>query len=148
MPLVEQKDAEIFILHVESDETSRALCARRLQSVPIRIALASVTNGAEARDHLLSAADDPDIRVPAIILLDPHVPVMTGHEFLEWLRSAQRFAHLQVIVLTTSRDERALSEAREMGANAVLNVRFTTTSITMGAAEILAYGSAVQVESI
>ncbi|WP_286744281.1 YbjQ family protein, partial [Aquabacterium sp. UBA2148] len=39
--------------------------------------------------------------------------------------------------------KRMVEEARSMGANAVLNVRFTTTSITMGAAEILAYGSAV-----
>ena len=33
-----------------------------------------------------------------------------------------------------------------MGANAVLNLRFATTSITAGAAEILAYGSAVTIE--
>jgi uncharacterized protein YbjQ (UPF0145 family) len=37
-------------------------------------------------------------------------------------------------------------EAKSVGANAVLNVRFATTSITMGAAEILAYGSAVRLE--
>ena len=42
--------------------------------------------------------------------------------------------------------ERMLQEARSVGANAVLNVRFATTSITMGAAEILAYGSAVRLE--
>jgi len=35
-----------------------------------------------------------------------------------------------------------------MGSNAVPNVRFTTTSIPLGAPRILAYGSAVQVESI
>jgi uncharacterized protein YbjQ (UPF0145 family) len=44
--------------------------------------------------------------------------------------------------------ERMTKEAESMGANAVLNVRFVTTSITMGAAEILAYGSAVTVERI
>jgi uncharacterized protein YbjQ (UPF0145 family) len=33
-----------------------------------------------------------------------------------------------------------------MGANAVLNLRLVTTSITMDAAEILAYGSAVKIE--
>ncbi|KPF43198.1 hypothetical protein IP80_20020, partial [beta proteobacterium AAP65] len=38
---------------------------------------------------------------------------------------------------------RMTDEARALGANAVLNVRFVTTSITAGAAEILAYGSAV-----
>lgn len=36
------------------------------------------------------------------------------------------------------------AEARSIGANGVLNVRFATTSITAGAAEILAYGSAVR----
>jgi len=54
-------------------------------------------------------------------------------------------------LMKEARDEavkRMVDEARSMGANAVLNVRFTTTSITMGAAEILAYGSAVQVEAI
>jgi uncharacterized protein YbjQ (UPF0145 family) len=42
--------------------------------------------------------------------------------------------------------ERMLAEARSMGANAVLNVRFATTSIAVGAAEILAYGSAVRLD--
>lgn len=42
--------------------------------------------------------------------------------------------------------ERMAQEAKSIGANAVLNVRFATTSITMGAAEILAYGSAVKLE--
>jgi uncharacterized protein YbjQ (UPF0145 family) len=39
--------------------------------------------------------------------------------------------------------ERMVEQARSVGANAVLNVRYTTTSITMGAAEILAFGTAV-----
>ncbi len=43
---------------------------------------------------------------------------------------------------------RMKQEATSMGANAVLNVRFVTTSITMGAAEILAYGSAVTLERL
>ncbi len=42
--------------------------------------------------------------------------------------------------------QRMIAEARSMGANAVLNLRFVTTSITTGAAEILAYGSAVTIE--
>jgi uncharacterized protein YbjQ (UPF0145 family) len=42
--------------------------------------------------------------------------------------------------------DRMIREARSIGANAVLNVRFATTSIAVGAAEILAYGSAVELE--
>ena len=41
---------------------------------------------------------------------------------------------------------RMLAQAASVGANAVLNLRFATTSITAGAAEILAYGTAVVLE--
>jgi uncharacterized protein YbjQ (UPF0145 family) len=34
--------------------------------------------------------------------------------------------------------------AGELGADAVVNVRFTTSQITGGAAELLAYGTAVR----
>lgn len=42
--------------------------------------------------------------------------------------------------------ERMIEEARALGANAVVNVRFSTSSIAAGAAEILVYGSAVILE--
>lgn len=44
--------------------------------------------------------------------------------------------------------ERMVAQARELGANAVINVRFGTTSVAQGAAEILAYGTAVRLESV
>jgi uncharacterized protein YbjQ (UPF0145 family) len=46
----------------------------------------------------------------------------------------------------TQATDRMVEQAKAVGANAVLNVRYTTTSITMGAAEILAYGTAVILE--
>jgi uncharacterized protein YbjQ (UPF0145 family) len=42
--------------------------------------------------------------------------------------------------------ERMLSQAEQLGANAVVNVRFTTSAVTQGAAELYAYGTAVVVE--
>ena len=42
--------------------------------------------------------------------------------------------------------DRMTSSAEEMGANAVINVRFTTSFIMGAASEILAYGTAVVVE--
>jgi uncharacterized protein YbjQ (UPF0145 family) len=41
--------------------------------------------------------------------------------------------------------ERMIEQARSMGANAVVNVRFATSSISQGAAELFAYGTAVRV---
>ena len=39
--------------------------------------------------------------------------------------------------------ERMLAQAQQLGANAVVNVRFATSSITAGAAELYVYGTAV-----
>ncbi len=40
--------------------------------------------------------------------------------------------------------ERMTNDARNMGADAIINVRFTTAMVMQGAAEILAYGTAVK----
>ncbi len=42
--------------------------------------------------------------------------------------------------------DRMIEEAEKLGANAVVNVRFTTSMIMQSASEILAYGTAVKVE--
>ena len=42
--------------------------------------------------------------------------------------------------------QRMVKQAEALGANAVLNVRFSTSSIAAGAAELFAYGTAVILE--
>ena len=42
--------------------------------------------------------------------------------------------------------DRMIEQAQSMGANAVVNVRFATSSISQGAAELFAYGTAVRVD--
>jgi len=41
--------------------------------------------------------------------------------------------------------ERLVAQATSVGANAVLNVRFSTTSVSAGAAELYVYGTAVRI---
>jgi uncharacterized protein YbjQ (UPF0145 family) len=41
--------------------------------------------------------------------------------------------------------KRMLEDAERLGANAVVNVRFTTSMVAAGAAEMLAYGTAVTI---
>jgi len=51
-------------------------------------------------------------------------------------------------LLTEARQEavsRMVAQAQSLGANAVVNVRFSTSSVTAGAAELYAYGTAVVV---
>lgn len=42
--------------------------------------------------------------------------------------------------------ERLKAQGSQLGANAIINVRFATSAITQGAAELMAYGTAVRVE--
>ena len=52
-------------------------------------------------------------------------------------------------LLNESRQEavqRMSEQAVSMGANAVVNVRFATSSVAQGAAELFAYGTAVRLE--
>lgn len=52
-----------------------------------------------------------------------------------------------VKAMSDARDEaeaRMLKEAQELGADAIIGIRFTTSQVMTGAAEILVYGTAVK----
>lgn len=52
-------------------------------------------------------------------------------------------------MLAESREQaldRMMEDAGKLGANAIISVRFSTSHITSGAAEILIYGTAVRLE--
>lgn len=40
--------------------------------------------------------------------------------------------------------KRMVDDAQAMGADAVVNIRYTSSSVTQGAAEVMAYGTAVK----
>lgn len=52
-------------------------------------------------------------------------------------------------LLHESREEainRMIEQAQSVGANAILNIRFSTSSITQGASELFTYGTAVKLD--
>ena len=52
-------------------------------------------------------------------------------------------------LLKESREEataRMIAEAEQKGANAILNVRYATSAVAPGAAELYAYGTAVRID--
>lgn len=57
-------------------------------------------------------------------------------EYSEMLTEARQIATKQMI-----------DEAEMLGANAIVNIRYSTSNVMQGAAEILAYGTAVVLES-
>ncbi len=54
-------------------------------------------------------------------------------------------------LLEESRQEaidRMVRAAEKSGANAIVNIRLATSSVTVGAAEVFAYGTAVKIEKV
>ncbi len=54
-------------------------------------------------------------------------------------------------LLTDARREamsRMIAQAEELGSNAVVNIRFSTSSVSQGAAELYCYGTAVIAEEV
>jgi len=42
--------------------------------------------------------------------------------------------------------ERMIAQAEQVGANAIVNIRFATSSVAQGASELYVYGTAVRIE--
>lgn len=58
---------------------------------------------------------------PDLILLDHHMPEMTGIEFLHHLRDTAEFANIDVIYLTSDEDITHINEALALGITTYLN---------------------------
>ena len=73
-----------------------------------------------------------------------------GKDILAWLRSIVGGELGEYTKLMAEAREQAIdrmiAEAESLGADAVISCRFTTSVIMGGAAELLAYGTAVQLE--
>lgn len=73
-----------------------------------------------------------------------------GHDFLSGLQNlvgGEMDSYTQMI--NEARDiatERMVREAQSLNADAIIGVRYTTSSVAQGAAEVLAYGTAVRFE--
>jgi two-component system response regulator len=109
------------ILLIEDDADDVFLIRHACERAGLIGEISSAENGLAAitlfEDFAAQAATD---KAPEFIFLDLNMPVMSGLDFLRWLRSAAQWRTLPVIVLTTSEDPRDVSAAYELGANAYL----------------------------
>ncbi|MBN1420847.1 MAG: YbjQ family protein [Planctomycetes bacterium] len=73
-----------------------------------------------------------------------------GRDFLAFLRNlvgGEIADYTKLIAESREQSiDRMIAEATALGANAIIGVRFTTSELMQGAAELLAYGTAVLVE--
>ncbi|MCS7150220.1 MAG: response regulator [Caldimicrobium sp.] len=71
-------------------------------------------NGEEAL-QILKENSDLDL-----ILLDWHMPIMNGYEFLKKMRENSAYSHIKVMMVTTENQQKSVIDAIMAGANEYL----------------------------
>lgn len=102
----------INILMIEDDTVDIMDAQRTLSRMGMLYKIKVCKNGEEALDYLgtLEAGSRPDV-----ILLDLNMPKMNGIEFLNVLRSIDRWKDVKVFVITTSEEKEDRNKTNGLG---------------------------------
>lgn len=107
------------LLYADDDENDRFFMQRAFKKIGLTLHLALVADGSEALDYVWGRAQYADRAAypPAdLVLLDLKMPNLTGMEALRALREHPASAQLPIIMLTSSRQDSDLEEARALKA--------------------------------
>jgi two-component system, response regulator len=103
----------IFLVEDNPDDQALAVMALRKNHVANDVVTAD--DGVKAIDYLFSPASLA--YPPALVLLDLKLPRMDGMEVLRRIRADARTRRLPVVALTSSREDRDLTDLYNLGVN-------------------------------
>src|SRR6185503_9630441 len=103
-------EKRLHIFYIDDEEDERLFLARAISTSALPIVLDTADSGAEALASLRMTRTLPDL-----LLVDIHMPGMSGFEFFELLRQAE-LRKVPVVMLSTSVQPKDLRRAKEMGA--------------------------------
>jgi len=113
----------VEILLVEDSDEDAELTERALKKHKLTNRLHRVVDGAEAIDFLFGTgayAGRNGASNPRVILLDLKLPKLDGMDVLRKLKSDPALKTVPVVVLTSSKEDRDLREAYQLGVNSYI----------------------------
>ena len=105
------------VLIVDDDDDDVLLIKRALATASPCAAVARVDNGLDAMLLLRKETPYEHARRPTLVLLDLNMPVISGREVLQQIKSDDSLKSVPVVVLTTSDDGRDIAECYARHAN-------------------------------
>jgi CheY-like chemotaxis protein len=111
------------ILIVEDNPTDVLLIRRGFDKAKLANPIQVVGDGDAAVAYLSGReryADREQFPLPILILLDLKLPKRSGLEGLEWVRTQETLKRIPVVALTSSRQERDVNSAFDIGVNSYL----------------------------
>lgn len=112
--------AEVDILLVEDEAADAEFVLRALRKRALDNAVHHVVDGAEALEFLFAKgryADRAGVPGPRVVLLDLHLPKVSGREVLRQLRQHDGTRHLPVVAWTSSSDRTEMQACYALGIN-------------------------------
>jgi CheY-like chemotaxis protein len=108
----------IQVLLVEDNPGDVLLIQEAFQESGADCQITVARDGEAALAMLNGTRNEPGVFRPDLILLDLNLPKMSGHEVLEELKTRDQWRPIPVVVLTSSRAERDVSNAYDRHCNA------------------------------
>ena len=108
------------ILLVEDSDADAEMTIDALRQAKLANPIVHVEDGVEALDYLFARGDYAEKAngVPAVVLLDIKMPRLDGIEVLREIRGSDKFKHVPVVILSSSREETDLARSWDLGVNA------------------------------
>jgi len=101
-------DALRSVLLVEDNGDDEELTLRGLKQAMLQNPVDVARDGQEAVDYLFGTDEQPPMPVPAVVVLDLHLPRIGGLDVLRQIRAQERTRRLPVVILTSSSEDRRL----------------------------------------
>ena len=108
----------VTMLLVEDDPGHARLIERNLRRAGITNEIITLTDGYTAVDYLFGEGQRRPL--PLLVLLDLHLPGLSGVQVLERLKADQTTKHIPVIILTTTDDPHEIERCYALGCNVYL----------------------------
>jgi CheY-like chemotaxis protein len=108
------------ILVVEDDSVDEMLTLRALKQCKVENEVEVIRDGGEAVDYLFANgkySERDANELPALVILDLHLPTYDGMEILRRIRANEKTELLPVVMLTSSDDEKDKKESYKLGVN-------------------------------
>jgi CheY-like chemotaxis protein len=110
----------VHLLLVEDNEGDVLLTKEAFEECRVKTEINVAKNGQEALDFLFKRGRFIDAKKPDLILLDINLPIYNGHEVLKQIKTDPILKKIPVIMLTTSSNQKDISEAYENHCNSYI----------------------------
>ncbi len=112
------KSDEVEVVVVEDDPNDAELIMRVLKKHNLANRVVLLTDGEQAVDFIVGKPGKSGrTHTPKVVLLDIKLPKVDGIEVLKTMKTNERTKNIPVVILTSSREERDIVAAYELGVN-------------------------------